>query len=40
MPEDVKNNAVSVLSHRIIISASARANSYDSENIIKDYDII
>lgn len=36
VPEDVKSNAVSVLCHRIILSASARANSYDSENIIKD----
>lgn len=36
VPEDVKSNAVSVLCHRIILSASARANSYESENIIKD----
>lgn len=36
VPDDVKNNAVSVLSHRIILSSSARANIYDSDSIIKD----
>lgn len=35
-PEDVKENAVSVLSHRVIISPYGRANNYTGEGVIKD----
>jgi MoxR-like ATPase len=35
-PEDVKENALLVLSHRVVPSAIARANSYDTETIITD----
>lgn len=36
IPEDVKNNAVMVLSHRVIVSAAGRSNDYNSEKVIKD----
>lgn len=36
IPEDVRQNAVQVLAHRIIVSALARANNYDNEAVIKD----
>jgi MoxR-like ATPase len=36
IPEDVKENAISVLSHRIILSPIARANNLNSEAIIKE----
>jgi MoxR-like ATPase len=36
IPEDVKNNAVLVLSHRLTPSAEARANNFTSEKIIRD----
>lgn len=36
IPEDVKENAVSVLSHRVIISPYGRANNYTGEAVIKD----
>lgn len=36
IPEDVKNNAVLVLGHRLTPSAEARANNYNSEKIIRD----
>ena len=35
-PDDVKNNAVAVLSHRIKISSAGRANGLNSENIALD----
>jgi MoxR-like ATPase len=36
IPEDVRENAVIVLAHRIVISSLARANNYDSKSIIND----
>lgn len=36
IPEDIKENAISVLTHRISVTSSARANNYDSEKIICD----
>lgn len=36
IPEDIRENALMVLSHRIIVSALARANNYDSESVILD----
>ena len=36
VPEDVKENAVSVLSHRVIISPYGRANNNTGEEVIKD----
>jgi MoxR-like ATPase len=36
IPEDVKNNAVLVLGHRLTPSAEARANNFTSEKIIRD----
>jgi MoxR-like ATPase len=36
IPEDVRQNAVFVLAHRIVVSALARANNYDNEAVIKD----
>ncbi len=36
LPEDVRNNAVLVLSHRIALTSLARANSYNKEGMIKD----
>lgn len=36
IPEDVKENAVSVLSHRVIISPYGRANNNTGEEVIKD----
>ncbi|WP_163192064.1 AAA family ATPase [Clostridium thermarum] len=36
IPEDVKNNAVLVLSHRLTPSAEARAKNFTSEKIISD----
>lgn len=36
IPEDVRQNAVLVLAHRIVVSALARANNYDNEAVIKD----
>ncbi|MDP4177967.1 MAG: MoxR family ATPase [Bacillota bacterium] len=36
IPEDIKENAVMVLSHRICISSNVRVNNYDSEDIIED----
>lgn len=35
-PDDVKDNAVAVLSHRIKVSSAGRANGLSSENIIAD----
>ena len=35
-PDDVKNNAVAVLSHRIKVSSAGRASGLNSENIIGD----
>lgn len=35
-PEDVKSNAVMVLSHRVIVSAAGRSNDYTGEKVIKD----
>jgi MoxR-like ATPase len=35
-PEDVRENALSVLGHRVVVSALARANNYNSESVIKD----
>lgn len=35
-PDDVKDNAVAVLSHRIKISSVGRASGLSSENIVKD----
>jgi len=35
-PDDVKNNAVAVLSHRIKVSSAGRANGLSSENITQD----
>lgn len=36
IPEDVKENAVAVLSHRVAPSSVARANNYKNEEIIRD----
>lgn len=36
IPEDVKSNAILVLSHRITLSSSARANGFTAESIIID----
>ncbi|MBC8062484.1 MAG: MoxR family ATPase [Clostridiaceae bacterium] len=36
IPDDVKNNAVAVLSHRIKISSAGRASGLNSENIVGD----
>ncbi|MBU5486055.1 MoxR family ATPase [Clostridium sp. MSJ-11] len=36
IPEDVKENAVSVLSHRITLSSYARVNNLKGEDIVKD----
>lgn len=36
IPEDVKNNAVLVLGHRLTPSAEARANNFNSEKIVRD----
>jgi len=35
-PDDVKTNAVAVLSHRIKVSSAGRANGMSSDNIIED----
>ena len=35
-PDDVKSNAVAVLSHRIKVSSAGRANGLSSDNIIED----
>jgi len=35
-PDDVKNNAVAVLSHRIKVSSAGRASGLSSDNIISD----
>ncbi|WP_102398853.1 AAA family ATPase [Haloimpatiens massiliensis] len=36
IPEDVKENALSVLSHRIILTPSARVSNYTSDDVVKD----
>jgi MoxR-like ATPase len=36
IPEDIKTNALSVLSHRVTLSSSARANNYTSDNVIME----
>lgn len=36
VPEDVKDNALSVLSHRIILTPSARVSNYTSDDVVKD----
>lgn len=36
IPEDIRENALLVLTHRVCVSALARANNYDSEAVIKD----
>jgi MoxR-like ATPase len=36
IPEDIRENALLVLSHRVVVSALARANNYDSHSVIKD----
>jgi MoxR-like ATPase len=36
IPEDVKENALLALTHRVTPSSMARANNYDAENIIRD----
>lgn len=36
IPEDVKSNAIMVLSHRVIVSAAGRSNDYNGEKVIKD----
>lgn len=36
IPEDIRENAPLVLSHRIILSSLARANGYDKETLLKD----
>jgi len=35
-PDDVKSNAIAVLSHRIKVSSAGRANGMSSDNIIED----
>lgn len=34
IPEDVKNNVLLVLAHRLTLSSAARANNYTSEKVI------
>jgi MoxR-like ATPase len=36
IPEDIRENALLVLGHRISVSALARANNYDSQSVIFD----
>jgi MoxR-like ATPase len=36
IPEDIRENALLVLSHRVVVSALARANNFDSESVILD----
>ena len=36
IPEDIKTNALSVLSHRVILSSSARANNFTQDNVIME----
>lgn len=36
VPDDVKGNAVAVLSHRLSLSPAARANNYDSSAVVND----
>lgn len=36
VPEDVKENAVAVLSHRVTLSATARASNYDGDTVVRD----
>lgn len=36
IPEDVKDNVLPVLSHRVTVSPYARANNYNNEGILKD----
>lgn len=36
IPEDIKENASLVLAHRLIVSALARTNNYDSKSVLKD----
>ncbi|WP_315120993.1 MoxR family ATPase [uncultured Clostridium sp.] len=36
IPEDVKENAISVLSHRITLSSYGRVNNFTGEDIVKD----
>jgi MoxR-like ATPase len=36
IPEDIRENALLVLSHRVCVSALARANNYDNDSVIKD----
>lgn len=36
IPEDVRENALLVLSHRVVVSALARANNYNSDSVIQD----
>jgi MoxR-like ATPase len=36
IPEDVRENALLVLSHRLVVSALARANNYNSDSVIQD----
>lgn len=36
IPEDIRENALLVLNHRVVVSSLARANNYDSEDVIRD----
>ena len=36
IPEDVKENGVIVLSHRVTVSSAGRSNDYDGEKVIKN----
>lgn len=36
IPDDVKENAAQVLSHRLTLSPTARANNYDGSTVVKD----
>ncbi|WP_373897706.1 AAA family ATPase [Haloimpatiens sp. FM7315] len=36
IPEDVKENAIPVLSHRLILSPSAKINNYTTQNIVEE----
>ena len=36
IPEDIKTNVLSVLSHRVTVSSSARANNYTADNVIME----
>jgi len=36
IPEDIRENAILVLNHRVSVSALARANNYDSKEVIND----